>query len=58
MDDRLRTIHRPLIRSTLPDTFLTPAVFWLFGRRDAERRADAAGRLVGGQGAPIRTAPA
>lgn len=58
MDDRLRTIRRLLISATLLDTFLTPAMFWLFGRRDAERRADAAGRLVGGQGAPIRTAPA
>ena len=58
MDDRLRTIRRPLIRSTLLDTFLTPAVFWLCGRHDAECRANAAGRLVGGQSAPIRTAPA
>jgi heavy-metal exporter, HME family len=28
-----------LISSTLLDTFLTPALFWLFGRRDAERLA-------------------
>jgi HME family heavy-metal exporter len=26
-----------LISSTLLDTFLTPAMFWLFGRADAER---------------------
>ena len=30
-----------LISSTLLDTFLTPAMFWLFGRRDAERLMDA-----------------
>ncbi|MGN6826734.1 efflux RND transporter permease subunit [Paucibacter sp. M5-1] len=29
-----------LISSTLLDTFLTPAMFWLFGRRDAERLLD------------------
>ena len=26
-----------LISSTLLDTYLTPAMFWLFGRREAER---------------------
>jgi HME family heavy-metal exporter len=26
-----------LISSTVLDTFLTPAMFWLYGRRDAER---------------------
>jgi HME family heavy-metal exporter len=31
-----------LISSTLLDTFLTPAMFWLFGRRDAERLRQAA----------------
>ncbi len=30
-------IFSGLISSTLLDTFLTPALFWLFGRRDAER---------------------
>ncbi|OGA83151.1 efflux RND transporter permease subunit [Aquabacterium sp.] len=30
-------IFSGLISSTLLDTFLTPAMFWLFGRRDAER---------------------
>ncbi|HEY0955239.1 MAG TPA: efflux RND transporter permease subunit [Roseateles sp.] len=32
-----------LISSTLLDTFLTPAMFWCFGRRDAERLQQAAG---------------
>ncbi|KQW51182.1 MULTISPECIES: efflux RND transporter permease subunit [unclassified Roseateles] len=32
-------IFSGLISSTLLDTFLTPAMFWLFGRRDAERLA-------------------
>ncbi|PTU72722.1 hypothetical protein DBO85_18365 [Pseudomonas mangrovi] len=31
----LSTLQR--IRSTLLDTHLTPAMFWLFGRREAER---------------------
>lgn len=30
-----------LISATLLDTFLTPAMFWLFGRADAERLMDA-----------------
>ena len=30
-------IFSGLISSTLLDTFLTPAMFWLFGQRDAER---------------------
>ena len=30
-------IFSGLISSTLLDTFLTPAMFWLFGKRDAER---------------------
>ena len=30
-------IFSGLISSTLLDTFLTPALFWLFGRRDTER---------------------
>ncbi|TAG77097.1 MAG: efflux RND transporter permease subunit [Burkholderiales bacterium] len=30
-------IFSGLISSTLLDTYLTPAMFWLFGRRDAER---------------------
>ncbi|MFM2329035.1 MAG: hypothetical protein RLZZ494_1138, partial [Pseudomonadota bacterium] len=30
-----------LISSTLLDTFLTPLMFWRFGRRDAERLMDA-----------------
>ncbi|MGD9944272.1 MAG: efflux RND transporter permease subunit [Burkholderiaceae bacterium] len=30
-------IFSGLISSTLLDTFLTPALFWMFGRRDAER---------------------
>jgi len=30
-------IFSGLISSTLLDTFLTPALFWLFGKRDAER---------------------
>lgn len=33
-----------LISSTLLDTFLTPAMFWLFGRKAAERLADAKGQ--------------
>ncbi|MFN3809050.1 MAG: efflux RND transporter permease subunit [Roseateles asaccharophilus] len=33
-------IFSGLISSTLLDTFLTPAMFWLFGRRDAERLMD------------------
>ncbi|MFC5767857.1 efflux RND transporter permease subunit [Thauera sinica] len=33
-------IFSGLISSTLLDTFLTPAMFWLFGRRDAERLLD------------------
>ena len=32
-------IFSGLISSTLLDTFLTPAMFWLFGRSDAERLA-------------------
>ncbi|RZU00902.1 efflux RND transporter permease subunit [Rivibacter subsaxonicus] len=37
-------IFSGLISSTLLDTFLTPAMFWLFGRRDAESLAnDSAG---------------
>ncbi len=34
-------IFSGLVSSTLLDTFLTPAMFWLFGRRDAERLVDA-----------------
>lgn len=34
-------IFSGLISSTLLDTFLTPAMFWLFGRRAAERLAAA-----------------
>jgi HME family heavy-metal exporter len=34
-------IFSGLISSTLLDTFLTPAMFWLFGRRAAERLKDA-----------------
>ena len=34
-------IFSGLISSTLLDTFLTPAMFWLFGRRDAQRLAQA-----------------
>ena len=30
-----------LISSTLLDTFLTPAMFWLFGRKPAEKLMDA-----------------
>ena len=30
-------IFSGLISSTLLDTFLTPAMFWLFGRQSAER---------------------
>jgi len=30
-------IFSGLVSSTLLDTFLTPAMFWLFGRKDAER---------------------
>jgi len=33
-------IFSGLISSTLLDTFLTPAMFWLFGRRDVERLMD------------------
>lgn len=33
-------IFSGLISSTLLDTFLTPVMFWLFGRRDAERLLD------------------
>ena len=33
-------IFSGLISSTLLDTFLTPAMFWRFGRRDAERLKD------------------
>ncbi len=32
-------IFSGLVSSTLLDTFLTPALFWLFGRKDAERLA-------------------
>jgi len=35
-------IFSGLISSTLLDTFLTPAMFWLFGRADAERLMNAA----------------
>jgi HME family heavy-metal exporter len=34
-------IFSGLISSTLLDTFLTPAMFWLFGRKPAERLMDA-----------------
>ena len=34
-------IFSGLISSTLLDTFLTPAMFWLFGREDVERLMDA-----------------
>lgn len=37
-------IFSGLISSTLLDTFLTPAMFWLFGRRAAERLAEAKGQ--------------
>jgi heavy-metal exporter, HME family len=33
-------IFSGLISSTLLDTFLTPAMFWLFGRKDAQRLMD------------------
>ena len=33
-------IFSGLISSTLLDTFLTPVLFWLFGRKDAERLVD------------------
>jgi len=33
-------IFSGLISSTLLDTFLTPAMFWLFGRQPAERLMD------------------
>jgi heavy-metal exporter, HME family len=33
-------IFSGLISSTLLDTFLTPVLFWLFGRKDAERLLD------------------
>jgi HME family heavy-metal exporter len=34
-------IFSGLISSTLLDTFLTPAMFWLFGRKPAEKLMDA-----------------
>ncbi|MDM0015024.1 efflux RND transporter permease subunit [Variovorax sp. J22P168] len=37
-------IFSGLISSTLLDTFLTPALFWLFGRRAADRLAQAEGQ--------------
>jgi HME family heavy-metal exporter len=37
-------IFAGLISSTLLDTFLTPAMFWLFGRKAAERLAEARGK--------------
>ena len=37
-------IFSGLISSTLLDTFLTPAMFWLFGRNAAERLAEAKGQ--------------
>lgn len=37
-------IFAGLISSTLLDTFLTPAMFWLFGRGAAERLAEAKGK--------------
>jgi HME family heavy-metal exporter len=33
-------IFSGLISSTLLDTFVTPALFWLFGRKPAERLAN------------------
>jgi len=30
-------IFSGLISSTLLDTFLTPAMFWLYGKKDAEK---------------------
>jgi HME family heavy-metal exporter len=33
-------IFSGLISSTLLDTYLTPVLFWLFGRKDAERLLD------------------
>ena len=33
-------IFSGLISSTLLDTYLTPALFWLFGRKSAERLMD------------------
>jgi HME family heavy-metal exporter len=33
-------IFSGLISSTLLDTFLTPAMFWLFGRKSAQRLAE------------------
>ena len=33
-------IFSGLVSSTLLDTFLTPVMFWMFGRRDAERLLD------------------
>jgi HME family heavy-metal exporter len=33
-------IFSGLISSTLLDTFLTPAMFWLFGHKAAQRLAD------------------
>ena len=35
-------IFAGLVSATLLDTFLTPTMFWLFGRRDAERLAETA----------------
>ena len=37
-------IFAGLISSTLLDTFLTPAMFWLFGRKATERLAEAKGQ--------------
>ena len=37
-------IFSGLVSSTLLDTFLTPALFWLFGRKDAERLVNEGGR--------------
>jgi HME family heavy-metal exporter len=40
-------IFSGLISSTLLDTFLTPVLFWLFGRQDAQRLAsEEEGRVV------------
>jgi HME family heavy-metal exporter len=35
-------IFSGMISSTLLDTFLTPAMFWLFGRKPAEKLSDSA----------------
>ncbi len=35
-------IFSGLISSTLLDTFLTPALFWMFGRKDAEKLTEQA----------------